>query len=326
MVMFNNINMIYFLFALGFVLLIKGADYLVDGSASIAKKFNISNLVIGLTIVAFGTSAPELIVNLFASFQGSADLAVSNIVGSNLANMFLILGVASVVYPLQVKSNTVWKEIPLSLLAIVLCFFMANDVMFDGAAVNSISRIDGISLIAFFIIFMYYSFGMAKNGEDSGEKVEVLSTSKSITYVTCGMIGLALGGKWIVDGAVFIAKSFNMTEALIGLTVVAIGTSLPELATSYAAARKKNADIAVGNTVGSNIFNVFWILGLSSMIRPLPYDAINNNSDMYLAILASFLLFLFMFIGKKHLLQKSQGYLFLAIYFGYMIFKIMTNV
>ena len=324
--MFNKMNMIYFLFALGFVLLIKGADYLVDGSASIAKKFNISSLVIGLTIVAFGTSAPELIVNLFASFQGSADLAVSNIVGSNLANMFLILGVASVVYPLQVKSNTVWKEIPLSLLAIVLCFFMANDVMFDGAAVNSISRIDGICLIAFFVIFMYYSFGMAKNGEDSGEKVEVLPTSKSITYVVCGMIGLALGGKWIVDGAVFIAKSFNMTEALIGLTVVAIGTSLPELATSYAAARKKNADIAVGNTVGSNIFNVFWILGLSSMIRPLPYDAVNNNSDMYLAILASFLLFLFMFIGKKHLLQKSQGYLFLAIYFGYMIFKITTNV
>ena len=140
------------------------------------------------------------------------------------------------------------------------------------------------------------------------------------------MFGLAVDGKWIVDVAVFIAKSFNMTEALIGLTVVAIGTSLPELATSYAAARKKNADIAVGNTVGSNIFNVFWILGLSSMIRPLPYDAINNNSDMYLAILASFLLFLFMFIGKKHLLQKSQGYLFLAIYFGYMVFKIMTNV
>lgn len=318
--------MLYFLFALGFVLLIKGADYLVDGSASIAKKFNISNLVIGLTIVAFGTSAPELIVNLFASFQGSADLAISNIVGSNLANMFLILGVASVVYPLKVKSNTVWKEIPLSLLAIVLCFFMANDVMFDGASLNAISRIDGISLIAFFIIFMYYSFGLAKNGDDEGEKIEVLPTSKSILYVLGGMIGLAVGGKWIVDGAVFIAKSFNMSEALIGLTVVAIGTSLPELATSYAAARKQNADIAVGNTVGSNIFNVFWILGLSSMIRPLPFDAVNNNSDMYLAIFASFLLFLFMFVGKKHLLQRSQGVLFLVIYFAYMIFKVVTNV
>ena len=318
--------MLYFLFALGFVLLIKGADYLVDGSASIAKKFNISNLVIGLTIVAFGTSAPELIVNLFASFQGSADLAISNIVGSNLANMFLILGVASVVYPLKVKSNTVWKEIPLSLLAIVLCFFMANDVMFDGASLNAISRIDGVSLIAFFIIFMYYSFGLAKNGDDEGEKIEVLPTSKSILYVLGGMIGLAVGGKWIVDGAVFIAKSFNMSEALIGLTVVAIGTSLPELATSYAAARKQNADIAVGNTVGSNIFNVFWILGLSSMIRPLPFDAVNNNSDMYLAIFASFLLFLFMFVGKKHLLQRSQGVLFLVIYFAYMIFKVVTNV
>jgi cation:H+ antiporter len=203
---------------------------------------------------------------------------------------------------------------------------MANDVMFDGASLNAISRIDGVSLIAFFIIFMYYSFGLAKNGDDEGEKIEVLPTSKSILYVLGGMIGLAVGGKWIVDGAVFIAKSFNMSEALIGLTVVAIGTSLPELATSYAAARKQNADIAVGNTVGSNIFNVFWILGLSSMIRPLPFDAVNNNSDMYLAIFASLLLFLFMFVGKKHLLQRSQGVLFLVIYFAYMIFKVVTNV
>lgn len=319
--------MVYTLFALGFVLLIKGADYLVDGSSSIAKRFNISSLVIGLTIVAFGTSAPELIVNLFASFNGSSDLAISNVVGSNLANMFLILGVASVVYPLKVKKNTVWKEIPLSLLAIVLAFFMANDVMFDGATTNAISRIDGISLIAFFIVFMYYSFGIAKNTDESeSEEIEILPAFKSALYVVFGMIGLALGGKWIVDGAVFIAKSFNMSEALIGLTVVAIGTSLPELATSYTAAKKQNADIAVGNTVGSNIFNVFWILGLSSVIRPLPFDAVNNNSDMLLAIVASFLLFLFMFIGKKHMLQRYQGVLFLLAYFAYMVFKIMTNV
>jgi len=319
--------MIYTLFALGFVLLIKGADYLVDGSASIAKRFNISNLVIGLTIVAFGTSAPELIVNLFASFNGSSDLAISNVLGSNLANMLLILGVASVIYPLKVKSNTVWKEIPLSLLAIVLVFFMANDVIFDNASTNAISRIDGISLISFFIIFMYYSFGIAKNTDESLEdEVEVLSVSKSSLYVLFGMIGLALGGKWIVDGAVFIAKSFNMTEALIGLTVVAIGTSLPELATSYAAAKKQNADIAVGNTVGSNIFNVFWILGLSSLIRPLPFDAVNNNVDIYAAIGASLLLFIFMFVGRKHLLQRYQGVLFLVAYFAFMVFKIMTNV
>lgn len=319
--------MIYTLFALGFVLLIKGADYLVDGSASIAKRFNISNLVIGLTIVAFGTSAPELIVNLFASFNGSSDLAISNVLGSNLANMLLILGVASVIYPLKVKSNTVWKEIPLSLLAIILVFFMANDVLIDGASLNSISRVDGVSLIAFFIVFMYYSFGIAKNIDESTEDdIEVLSISKSSLYVFFGMIGLALGGKWIVDGAVFIAKSFNMTEALIGLTVVAIGTSLPELATSYAAAKKQNADIAVGNTVGSNIFNVFWILGLSSLIRPLPFDAANNNVDMYAAIGASLLLFLFMFIGRKHLLQRSQGILFLVAYFAFMIFKVVTNV
>ncbi|MBT6143151.1 calcium/sodium antiporter [bacterium] len=318
--------MIYLLFAIGFVLLIKGADYLVDGASSIAKKFKISSLVIGLTIVAFGTSAPELVVNLLASFKGSSDLAVSNIVGSNIANMLLILGVAAVVYPLKVKSNTVWKEIPLSLLAIVLAFVMANDVIFDGAMVNTISRVDGIGLIAFFIIFMYYSFGMAKNTEEDGEEITELATSKSVAYILIGMVGLTLGGKWIVDGAVFIAKSFSMSEALIGLTVVAIGTSLPELATSYVAARRKNADIAIGNTVGSNIFNVFWILGLSSIVRPLPFDAANNNEDMYLAILASLLLFVFMFFGRKQVLQRSQGVFFLLLYFGYMIFKVVTNV
>ena len=204
---------------------------------------------------------------------------------------------------------------------------MANDVIFDNASTNAISRIDGISLISFFIIFMYYSFGIAKNTDESLEdEVEVLSVSKSSLYVLFGMIGLALGGKWIVDGAVFIAKSFNMTEALIGLTVVAIGTSLPELATSYAAAKKQNADIAVGNTVGSNIFNVFWILGLSSLIRPLPFDAVNNNVDIYAAIGASLLLFIFMFVGRKHLLQRYQGVLFLVAYFAFMVFKIMTNV
>jgi cation:H+ antiporter len=167
---------------------------------------------------------------------------------------------------------------------------------------------------------------MAKNTEEDGEEITELATSKSVAYILIGMVALTLGGKWIVDGAVFIAKSFSMSEALIGLTVVAIGTSLPELATSYVAARRKNADIAIGNTVGSNIFNVFWILGLSSIVRPLPFDAANNNEDMYLAILASLLLFVFMFFGRKQVLQRSQGVFFLLLYFGYMTFKVATNV
>ncbi|MBT5347121.1 calcium/sodium antiporter [bacterium] len=319
--------MTIFLFILGFIALIKGADYLVDGSASIAKKFNISNIVIGLTIVAFGTSAPELIVNILASMKGSSDLAISNIIGSNIANIFLILGVTSLIYPLKVKSNSVWKEIPLSLLSVVLLFFMVNDVMFDGAAVNSLTRIDGVCLLAFFIIFMYYSFGMAKSGVDGeSEKVEELSSAKSTVYVLLGLVGLAIGGKWIVDGAIYIASMFNMPESVVGLTVVAIGTSLPELATSVTAAMKHNADIAVGNTVGSNIFNVFWILGLSSLVAPIPFAGGASQYDLMVAIIASFLLFAFMFFGKKHVLQRSQGALFLVIYFGYMTYTVINAI
>ena len=313
------------LFILGFVALIKGADLLVDGSASIAKKLKISNIVIGLTIVAFGTSAPELVVNLLASTQGSTDLAISNVIGSNMANIFLILGITSLIYPLTVKSNSVWKEIPLSFLSVLLLFFLANDVMIDGASFNSLSRIDGLILLSFFIIFMYYSFGIAKDGVDGeGEQVEVLSTPKSSIYVLLGLAGLTVGGKWIVDGAVYISSLFNMPESIVGLTVVAIGTSLPELATSVTAALKKNADIAVGNTVGSNIFNVFWILGLSALISPLPFNAAASNNDLMMAVLASFLLFAFMFFGKKQILQKSQGAVFILIYFAYMGYSVMN--
>jgi len=219
-------DFLYILFIIGFFLLIKGADWLVLGSSSIAKKFNISNLVIGLTIVAFGTSAPELIVNILASFKGSSELAVSNVVGSNIANIFLILGVAAMIYPMKVKSGTVWKEIPLVLLSSLLLFFMVNDAMFDSQSFNTLSRIDGISLLAFFVIFMYYSFGIAKDQDESdSEEIEELTISKSIFLVLVGMLGLAFGGQWIVNGAIEIAKLFGLRESLIGLTVVDIGTS-----------------------------------------------------------------------------------------------------
>ncbi len=320
-----NMVLTYFLFVLGFCFLIKGADLLVSGASSVAKKMKISNLVIGLTIVAFGTSAPELIVNLLAAFKGSSDLAISNVIGSNIANIFLILGVAAAICPLKVKSNTVWKEIPLVLLSVLLLFFMVNDAMLDGMNFNTLSRIDGISLLAFFVVFMYYSFGIAKNTNDAeGEKVDELSNSKSTIFIILGMLGLALGGQWIVEGAMMIAKNFGLTETLIGLTVVAIGTSLPELATSIVAARKGHADIAVGNVVGSNLFNVFWILGLSSTINPLNFNAALSNVDVIVSILAALLLFLFMFIGKKHILQRSQGYLFVLIYFSYITYLVLN--
>lgn len=317
--------MTYILFILGFFLLIKGADFLVDGSASIAHKLNISSIVIGLTIVAFGTSAPEFIVNIFASINGNTEIAIGNILGSNIANILLILGISSIIYPLATKRNTVWKEIPLSLLAAVLLGVMANDTLIDGGAFSGLTRIDGIVLLAFFIIFLYYTFGISKaTGEVSDTDIKDLSYTKSTVFILGGLIGLVVGGKWIVDGAVAIAEIFNVSQSLIGLTVVAIGTSLPELATSAIAAYKKQTDIAIGNIVGSNIFNIFWILGFSALIRPLPFSR-SSDVDILMAILASAILFFIMFVGKKHVVEKWQGILMILLYVAYIAFLVVTK-
>jgi cation:H+ antiporter len=277
--------MTYILLVIGFVFLIKGADLLVDGASSVARKLHISNLVIGLTIVAFGTSAPELFVNLYASIQGTTDIAIGNIIGSNIVNMLFILGIAAIIYPLTVTKGTVWKEIPLSLLAAVLVFIMANDVLFDGMSANILTRIDGLVLIAFFIIFLYYTFGIAKTQGDNSptDTVAVHSGWKSTGMILLGLVGLVIGGHWIVGSATTIALNLGLSQALIGLTIVAIGTSLPELATSAVAAYKKNSDIAIGNVVGSNIFNIFWILGISAVIHPLPLTSL-LNFDILVAV------------------------------------------
>lgn len=316
------------LFLVGFPVLIKGADFLVDGASSIAKRLKVSDLVIGLTIVSFGTSAPELIVNLLASYRGATDLAISNVLGSNIANILLILGTAAMITPLKVKSNTVWKEIPFGLLAVILLFFMGNDIWVDAglgaSTMDVLSRVDGMVLLSFFVVFLYYTFGLAKSGDDDIEEdIELLPWNKSIFYVLLGMVGLALGGQWIVEGAVMIADKFGLPEAIVGVTIVAIGTSLPELATSVVAAMKKNADIAVGNVAGSNIFNVFWILGASASISPLPYNAMQSDRDALMAIFAALLLFLGLFVGKRHTIYRWEGALFLTAYFGYMIYLIV---
>ncbi|MDZ7613232.1 MAG: calcium/sodium antiporter [Flavobacteriaceae bacterium] len=257
----------YILFVVGFVILIKGADLLVDGAASVAKKFNISSIVIGLTIVAFGTSAPEFVVNIFASAKGNSEIAIGNILGSNLANIFLILGVAAVITPIVAKENTAWKEIPLSLLAAIILGVLANDAFIDGGTFSGLTRIDGIVLFAFFIIFMHYTFGISEvTGDEENIDIKLLSNAKAALFILLGLAGLIVGGKWIVDGAVNIAEMFGLSQSLIGLTVVAVGTSLPELATSAIAAFKKQSDIAIGNVIGSNIFNTFWILGASAVI------------------------------------------------------------
>lgn len=308
--------MTYFLLVLGFAMLIKGAGFLVDGAASLAKRWGTSSLVIGLTIVAFGTSAPELIVNIFASLEGSTDIAIGNVVGSNIANIWLILGVSAVIFPLTVQKNTTWKEIPLSLLAIVIVFIMASDIALDKMGINALTRTDGLTLIAFFLIFLYYTYGISSAEGESNAQIKQYSGPLSVLMVLVGLALLVVGGKWIVDSAVEIALQLGASEALIGLTIVAVGTSLPELATSVVAAVKKQTDIAVGNVVGSNIFNIFWILGLSSVVKPLPFSK-GLELDVAVCVFATLLLFLFMFVGKKHTLQRWQGIMFIIMYIGY---------
>lgn len=310
------------LFVIGIVLLIKGADLLVAGASSLAAYFGVSALIIGLTVVAFGTSMPELVVNLLASASGNTDIAIGNVIGSNIANILLILGMAAMVYPLTVQKGTVWKEIPFSLLAVLAVAFMANDILLDGGVASVISRIDGLLLLSFFIIFMYYIFGLAAQGEVSAtEKPTVYPWYKSVALIVAGIAGLVVGGRWIIEGAVAFATSFGLSEALIGLTIVAVGTSLPELATSVVAAYRRNTDIAIGNVVGSNIFNIFWILGLSAVISPLPF-APALQADVIVCLVATLMLFFALFVGRKHTIERWQGLAFVCLYAAYVVYLV----
>jgi len=313
--------LLYVLLIAGFVLLIKGADFLVNGASSIARRFHVSDLVIGLTIVAFGTSTPELFVNIFASTKGNTDIAIGNILGSNIANILLILGVSSIIYPLTVTKGTVWKEIPFSLLAILVVGVLANDRLIDKSNSSILLRTDGLVLLSFFIIFLYYSASIAKRIEGIEELVpsKQYVLLRSLLWVMFGLIGLTVGGILIVDGAVQLAMRLGMSQSVVGLTIVAVGTSLPELATSAMAAYKKNVEIAVGNVVGSNIFNIFFVLAVSSIIRPLPFKE-TNNIDIGTVILAELLLFAFMFTGRRRLLDRWEGAVFLVLYTAYIIF------
>lgn len=305
--------------AVGVALLGKGADWLVDGSSAVARRWGVAPIVIGLTIVAFGTSTPELVVNLMASLGGRPEIAIGNIIGSNIANILLILGIAAAIRELTIKPNTVWKEIPYALLAVLLVGIMASDAFLAGRTPNVIDRIDALALLGFFAVFMYYTFGIAKAEGDAGESGgEKLSSGRSALLIFGGLAALVVGGKATVDGALEIVRALGVSERIIGLTVVAVGTSLPELVTSAVAARKGHVDIAVGNVVGSNIFNVFFVLGISGLIRPLPFTS-SNLLDVGVAIGAALALFLVMFVGKRHHMERWQGWLFIAAYAAYVI-------
>ncbi|WP_026966459.1 calcium/sodium antiporter [Algoriphagus terrigena] len=303
------------LLLVGLVLLVKGADWLVDGASVLAKKKNVSDLAIGLTIVAFGTSAPELVVNAVAASGNYPDIVFGNIIGSNNFNLFIILGISGLIIPLSVQSSTVWKEIPYSLFAAILIFFLANNYLIGNS--EGLSRLDAAILLGLFLVFLYYVATQLKT-DPSAEILEVkdYSTLKIWVLIFLGLAGLVGGGKLVVDNAVAMAQSLGVSEKIIGLTIVAAGTSLPELATSVVAAMRKNTDIAIGNIIGSNIFNIFLILGVSGLIRPLAYNA-SFNTDLYILAGGTIFLFLAMFTGKRHRLDRWEAILLLVVYLGY---------
>lgn len=306
----------------GFIPLLYGANLLVDGASALAKKYHIPDIVIGLTIVAFGTSAPELIVNVFASLSGSSDITLGNISGSNIFNIFAILGFTAVLFPLSVKSGTTWIEIPLCFLSAAVLLVIANDTIISNAVISVIDRTDGLILLFFFMIFLAYNFQVSKAG-GSGEEISVrrMPLYQTILFILGGLALLALGGRFIVHNAVRFASRIGISERIIALTIVSIGTSLPELATSVVAAKKKNVDIAIGNVVGSNIFNVFFILGISAVIAPVTVGSL-ATIDMVMNILGSLLLFVFVFTGKGRQLERWEGILFLLFYGAYVAFLI----
>lgn len=314
------------LLLVGFVVLVYGADKLVEAASSLASRFGISQLVIGLTIVAFGTSAPEMVVNVFASLDGSSQMVLGNVLGSNIFNVFAILGLSSIILPLKVKTNTTWIEIPLSFLAAILVLVLVSDVWLAEFTENSVTRGDGIVLLLFFSVFLVYNIMVSKNPDQQPENLEIVlfSRKKSVFGIVIGLAGLISGGKLIVDNAVFIAQEMGLSERLIGLTIVSIGTSLPELATSIAAVRKNKVDIAIGNVVGSNIFNIFFILGVSAVIGPVA--VVNANFiDIYVNILAGLLLFIFVFTGKGRNLNRWEGGMFLLIYIVYISLLVLME-
>ena len=307
----------------GLALILLGANGLTDGAAAVAKRFHISDLVIGLTIVAFGTSAPELVISVMAALGGSADMAIGNVVGSNAFNVLMIIGVTAMVLPIKVGEGILSKEIPLVILASFVLAVCANDILLDGGSSNVISRIDGLVLLGFFLIFMRYTFAIARNGGDEaeGEKIKEMPIWKSALFILGGLAGLIYGGQLFVDGASGIASSLGVSESIIGLTIVAGGTSLPELATSVTAALKKNSGIAIGNVIGSNLFNVFFVLGCSATISPLPMGGI-NNVDMAVLIGSAILFWLVGWFFKKRTITRVEGALLVICYVAYTAYLI----
>lgn len=312
------------LLVVGFVLLIYSADYMVAGASSIAKKFNMSELAIGLTIVSIGTSAPELVVNIVSGASGNNDLAFGNVIGSNLFNTFFILGVAGLIYPISVQSQTVWKEIPIMIISGLMILFLINDNFFFDRP-STANRLDGIIMLGVLIAFIIYVLKSSKDQptEPEAETSKIYRLPISVLMIVGGIAGLIFGGNLVVENAIIIAKSYGVSEKVIGLTIISMGTSLPELATSAVAAFKKRSDIAIGNVVGSNLFNLLLILPMASVVTPLPFD-VSMNFDFIVYLIGSTLVFGAMFSDGRNKIDRWEAILLVLAYLGYLIY--MLNV
>ncbi len=311
------------LLLIGLALILFGANWLTDGASAVAKRWGVSDLVIGLTVVAFGTSAPELVISVVSAIHGSAGLAVGNVVGSNIFNVLVIIGCVAVLAPIKVDKGNMTNDIPLVILSSLALLVCANSMMLDGLPENVISRSEGLLLLLFFMIFMRYTFSIARNAVNGAEAVDGADADakkmplwKSALLIAAGLAGLIFGGEWFVDGASGVARGLNVSESVIGLTIVAAGTSLPELATSMVAALKKNTELAVGNVVGSCVFNVFMVLGVSAVIRPLRLGGI-GNFDLLTLVLASVLFWFFGWQIRTRTITRVEGILLLAVYVAY---------
>ncbi len=310
------------LLIIGLALVVGGANFLTDGAASIAKRFRLSDLVIGLTVLAFGTSAPELTVSLMAALKGSADIAIGNVIGSNIFNILAIVGITALIMPLTMSNSTIRIEIPLTILSSAVLFFMANDRLFDMAGENVITRTEGFVLLAFFLIFLFYTFNMSK-GEESPGQVRQFALPLSIIMVIGGLVALVFGGDLFVDNAAMLAGRMGVSESVVAITIVAGGTSLPELVTTLVAAIKKRSGMAIGNIVGSNLFNILLILGVSSSISPIRIQGI-TVVDYGIFILSAILLYVFgLFFGDKTI-KRFEGSILLSLFICYTVYLLMT--
>lgn len=316
------------LIIIGFALLIKGADLLVDGASNIAKKFHIPEIIIGLTVVAIGTSMPELVVSTTSAIQGHSDIALGNVIGSNIANLFLILGICSIIKPLVFKKETIFIENPFTILVTGFLFFLCLN-----NSGNEITRTEGAILLLFSALFILYNVIMAKRGDETEnelkqqnkpQEISKIDTYKSILFIVLGILALKYGGDFVVNSASAIATAMGISEKLISLTIVAVSTSLPELITSITATIKGETDMAIGNIVGSQIFNILLIIGASSLLKPINYS-VAYNEDLVLLLAGNIVFALYPFIGEKNKMTRENGILFVIVYIVYMINIIFGN-